>query len=73
MLHASWYPAYLILGPCFFVTHIVTPRHNRGGGGGVEGLISGRQTSHVTFPDQSVWIDENLCALMLENVIVNAL
>ena len=39
----------------------------------VEGLISGRQTPHVTFPDQSVWIDENLCALMLENVIVNAL
>ena len=39
----------------------------------VEGLISGRQMPHVTFPDQCVWIDENLCALMLENVIVNAL
>ena len=39
----------------------------------VEGLISGRQMLHVTFPDQSLWIDENLCALMLENVIVNAL
>jgi signal transduction histidine kinase len=39
----------------------------------VQGLISGRQMPHVTFPDQSVWINENLCALMLENVIVNAL
>ena len=39
----------------------------------VEGLISGRQMPHVTFPDQYVWIDESLCALMLENVIVNAL
>ena len=39
----------------------------------VEGLTSGRQMPHVTFPGQSVWIDENLCALMLENVIVNAL
>ena len=39
----------------------------------VEGLISGRQMPHVTFPDQSVWMDESLCAFMLENVIVNAL
>ena len=78
MLHVKGRVACLLV-PCIphsgtvFFCDAYCDASSQQGGGEVEGLISGRQTSHVTFPDQSVWIDENLCALMLENVIVNAL